>query len=224
MTRSVVLVHGFGGSPLSMGWLAGELVSAGIPVATPTWRAADADWERWTSAVKSAVANMASEVVLVGQSAGAALCAAVAASVPSVVGLVLANPLVCPMDEDSLDFIAARFARGHRTLPVAPATFDDPDATDPDAAEAELDVAGLLAVHGSLQAIDFGVVAAITSVMFAPDDDVLGPSHVDHLRADGFPRRYVPIAGGHLASLDSGRFELRDEILRLATGPHPQPL
>jgi acetyl esterase/lipase len=217
-----------------MSWLASDLRADGVAVVTPTWRAEDADWATWITTVESAVelARQDAEdgVVLVGQSAGAALCAAIACADQmgepagkSTLVLVLVNPMVNPMDPDSLEFLAGRLHRGHRRIPSEPVSFEDRDAVDPDAVD-DLDAAGLLAFHAGLADVDFGTVAAITTVMAAANDDVLGRDHLDALRADGRIRRWVEIPGRHVASLDTGRFVVRDQLLSLARSTIPQRL
>jgi hypothetical protein len=221
-----------------MAWLAEELVAVGIAVTVPTWRAEDADWDVWVAAIASGiceatvgaaqrqpieageVSHATTGVILVGQSAGAPLCAAVVGrGLPpeSVDHVVFINPVVVPVDDDSLSFLRGRLERGKQRLPVDPSTFEDCLAVDPDSV-ADIDLAGFLALHDALPMVDFAAVATLTTVVFAPADDVLGPEHLDHLRTYNQYTKWTPVAGRHVASLDSGRFALRDELIRLSSG------
>lgn len=205
--RAVVLVHGFGGSPATFAPLVEGLRAEGVPVHAVSWAPTTASWSAWVAEVESAVVRAGRGVVLVGQSAGAALALAVAVGRPELVErVVLLNPLVLPMDEDTMEFLAGRLERGSSTVPVEPVSIVDPAVSDPDAADA-IDLAGLLALHEGLGRLRhrLDVVDVPVRVLRGADDDVLGPEHVDAL-LELMPRACAgEIAGGHLAALDVGR-------------------
>jgi len=188
-----------------------------------SWAPATASWPDWVAEVERAVARAGRGVVLVGQSAGAALALAVAGGRPELVErVVLLNPLVLPMDEDTMEFLAGRLERGASTVPAEPVTILEPGVSDPDAAEA-IDLAGLLALHEGLRRLlgRLEVFDTPVRVLRGSDDDVLGPEHVDAL-LERMPRASAEeIAGGHLAALDVGRGLVLDavtESARLGSG------
>lgn len=216
--RGVVLVHGFGGSPATFGPLADRLRSQGIAVRAVTWRSDQASWDSWVDAVDREVTRIAGArggVVLVGQSAGAALATAVASGRHDVVeALVLLNPLVIPMDDDTLEFLDGRLARGGATVAAEPVGVVDPSVTDPDAA-GHLDLAGLLVLHRELAAVwaRAGQGRIPVAVLRGEADDIVGPDHAAALSAQ-LPRAAVTtIAGGHLAALDAGRDTVLETVL-----------
>lgn len=101
---AVLLLHGFGDTPQSLGYLAEHLHAAGWTVRAPllpghgrtleAWNASDAD--EWLAAARGALAALRREqdgpVFLVGQSMGGALATSLAAEEPRVAGLVLLAP------------------------------------------------------------------------------------------------------------------------------------
>ncbi len=226
-SRAVVLVHGFGGSPATFAPLVEGLRAEGVPVHAVSWNPTTASWPAWVAQVEGAVVQAGRGVVLVGQSAGAALALAVAVGRPDLVErVVLLNPLVLPMDEDTMEFLAGRLERGSSTVPVEPVSIVDPAVSDPDAADA-IDLAGLLALHEGLGRLRsrLDVVDTPVRVLRGSDDDVLGPEHVEAL-LELMPRASAEeIAGGHLAALDVGRRFVLDAVLdsaRLGSGGrHP---
>ncbi len=178
-------MHGFGGSPATFGPVRTALAEAGVPVRAVSWSAGDASWAAWVAEVERAVVDAGRGVVVVGQSAGAALALAVAVGRPELVeSVIVLNPLLVAMDDDTRDFLDGRLDRGVTTLPAEPVAIVDPVVVDPDAST-ELDLAGLLALHEGLAGLEgrLADVAAPVHALRGIEDEVVGPEHLDALLA-----------------------------------------
>jgi pimeloyl-ACP methyl ester carboxylesterase len=201
-----------------MAWLADELRERGIGVAAPGWSATHG-WDRAVSDVEAAVTAARSGVVLVGQSAGALLALAIGAARSDVVeAVVMLNPLMVGMDVDTREFFTDRVQRGSYTIPGAAVTIVDPNVVDPDPTD-EIDLRELFVVHDAADDSSrwLTTLRAPLTVLLGEDDDVLGPEHTDRI-IEFVPHAEVrSIGGGHLASLDIGRAQVRDTIVEQAT-------
>ncbi|HEY5662787.1 MAG TPA: alpha/beta fold hydrolase [Ilumatobacter sp.] len=137
----VLVLHGFTGTPLSVGGVADAMISAGFHVELPRlpghgttiddlvstrW----ADWSGEVAAALDALRGRAERIVVVGQSMGGALALWSALEHPGVAGLVCINPVTRNRHPDELAMIDDFIADGMLVVPGEGSDIADPDSDD----------------------------------------------------------------------------------------------
>jgi carboxylesterase len=137
----VLAVHGFTGSPSSMGGVAEAIAGAGLHVEVPRLPGhgtAIADmlptrWADWTGEVAAAFERLSSRtgrIVVVGQSMGASLGLWIALHEPLIRGLVLINPLTEPQPDEVREMIGDLLATGTDIAPGIGSDIAEPGVTE----------------------------------------------------------------------------------------------
>lgn len=137
----VVVVHGFTGTPSSVRGVADAMVAAGFDVELPrlpghgttvedmittVW----SDWSGEVARARTAAAERCEQVVLVGQSMGAALVLASALARPGVAGLVCINPVTRMRSPEEIEMIDDLLADDFQVVPGEGSDIADPDGSD----------------------------------------------------------------------------------------------
>jgi len=141
VTVGVLAVHGFTGSPATLTPLTDALTAAGLTVVAPCLPGhgtriedmLDVTYDDWRATVQEALDALRAttdDVVVVGQSMGAALVADVLAGRDDVAGAVFVNPAVAAFDPDLLEIVDATIAAGEEILPGGRSDIADPDVPD----------------------------------------------------------------------------------------------
>lgn len=227
MTPGALVLHGFGGSPASVGPLLDALHAAGFATAAPCLPGHGTVVEdlvpvRWADLTAASAASYddvaigGGPVVVVGQSMGAALACWLAARRP-VSGLVVVNPLVAP-DPELVNYLGMLLEAGETVLPAGP-----PDIADPDAVEDAYDatpLATLRSVHEGVVALQADLAAVTCPVLVATStvDHVVDRASSDHLAASvtGPVTRLALPRSFHVAALDLDRELLGVETVAFA--------
>jgi carboxylesterase len=224
----IVMVHGLGGSPRSLGEVPWNLAAQGFVVNCPTLPGHSATpgdlvgitRTQWLDAVRAAVQVDDDPVVIVGQSLGATLALHLAATSTDgqIVGVVAINPPCAPLDPDVLDHLDYLSSRGKVMSRVGPSTLCDPDAVDP--SYEELPIESLLELaHESAE-----VFAMLTDVqcpvllVTSAHDDVIDPTTADSVarQLGAHCQRLALANSGHVACLDLDRTTLAAGIAEFA--------
>jgi carboxylesterase len=214
----IVVLHGLGGSPASVGPVRDALDAAGFDVTAPLLpghgSAPEAlvgvTWEDLRGAVIAAVdatTQRRGATVLVGQSIGATLALDVAARRADVVGLALVNARSHATDPDAIEFVEGLIARGKVLQRQGPADLHDPEAVDV-AYDALPHRTLIEADRGAAFARDaLGVITVPALVVSSDHDAVIDPSDSDAIAGGlaGAVRRVRLARGGHAAALDVDR-------------------
>jgi carboxylesterase len=223
MTR-IVIVHGLGGSPRSLGDVPTSLTAQGFSVSCPVLPGhggAPSDLvgvtrDHWLQAVHTVVFTDDEPVVIVGQSLGATLALHLAASSDShqIVGVVAINPPCAPLDPDVLDHLDYLTERGKVMSRIGPSVLCDPDAIDE--SYQELPIESLLALaHESAEVFAlFDHVQCPVLLVTSAHDDVIDPATADVIAnqlGNGCERLLLPNSG-HVACLDLDRALLSEAI------------
>ncbi len=222
MTRpAVVMVHGLGGSPTSLGDVPDALRERGWTVHTPLLPGhgtsvddlEHASSEDWVEAVHRVV-GASGQAVVVGQSLGGVLGVLAATRHPTVVGLVLINAPVASADPDVVEHLEWMLQRGVRRQPCGPPDLRDPEATDPSYEE--------LPVNALLEMVRLGdrawhlapSIDRPTMVITSDHDHTVDPFLADDLvaRLAGPVTRLRLPNSGHVACRDLDRQLLTAEI------------
>jgi carboxylesterase len=222
MTRpTVVLVHGLGGSPTSLGDLPAAIAQAGYQVLTPTLpgHASVVDdldhtgLHDWLTALTQVVAGCG-PTVIIGQSLGGVLALVVAADMAQVQAVGLINAPVAPADPDVLEHVDWMIERGVRRQPCGPPDLRDPDAEDPAYDELPVSALRALIVAGDRA---WQVASTFTRpllIVTSDHDQVVDPAVGDQLAATvagPVTRQRLPHSG-HVACRDLDRHVLAAEI------------
>ena len=124
-----LVLHGFTGTPASVGGLASALAGAGFAVEAPLLPGhgtsmddlLDKRWEDWSGAAGEAydlLASRCDRVVVVGLSMGGTLACRLAARTPAALaGLVCVNPMIEPPAPSFLDILEGLLAEGVEVMP-----------------------------------------------------------------------------------------------------------
>lgn len=218
---TVVMVHGLGGSPTSLGDVPDALRVRGWTVHTPLLAGHGTSVddleltssEDWVEAVHRVV-GASGQAVVVGQSLGGVLGVLAAARHPTVIGLVLINAPVASADPDVIEHLEWMLQRGVRRQPCGPPDLRDPEATDPSYGE--------LPIGALLELVRVGDCAwqiaptvhcpamVITSDLDQTVDPFLGDDLAERL-AGPVTRLRLPNSG-HVACRDLDRHQLTAEI------------
>ena len=231
MTRPcVVMVHGLGGSELSLGEVPAAIAAAGWSVTTPRLpghgttvdELEGVDLAQWLHVLHDHIdqVDTASGVVIVGQSLGGVLALVVARAAPTIRGVVTINAPVTPRDPDVVEHLEGLLRRGVTRQPCGPPDLRDPEATDP--SYHELPITAVLAL---IEAGDRAHQAAAglrcpVLVVSSDHDQVVDPWWSDQLerRLPGpVSRRRLPHSG-HVACRDLDRHLLTAEIIDWLAG------
>ncbi|HEY4333927.1 MAG TPA: alpha/beta fold hydrolase [Ilumatobacteraceae bacterium] len=228
MTVGVLCVHGLGGTPHSVLPLTAAVHEAGYPVIAlmlPGHGSAPVDlldhtWIDWRDAVAGAVDSLAARadvngVVVVGQSLGATIALAVAATNPHVRGVAAINALVHEADPDATEFLEHLISRGRVMQPAGDVDLRDPHAHD--SAYAEVPLRSLLELGAAATAVN-ALLASITVPVLVVSSDldrVVDPDNSETLAAGvrGPVTRLYLANSGHVAALDLDRELLCHELL-----------
>jgi carboxylesterase len=214
----VLVIHGFGGAPTTVGPLADALVAAGCTVEVPRLPGHGtsvedmvatrfADW--WEEAERAYLdlARRCRHVVVAGCSMGATLAARLAARHPEVAGLVCVNPLVRPPDPALAEMVELMLDAGDVVTPAGPRDIADPDVDEP--AYDAVPLAALRSLHqalGEVQA-ELSRISCPVLVLTSAQDHVVDPADSDHLAAtvSGPVERVTLHRSYHVATLDHDR-------------------
>lgn len=207
---TVGLLHGLGGTAATMTPLAALLERRGIGVMCPTLPGhgggdddlRTATWGDWLAAVPHAP-------VLVGQSMGATLALAAAASRLDVRGVVAINPVLA--DPDAAEGLEWQVSRGLEWI--------DTPLADGEPGHAHVPAQTVLQmVHGAL-AVPLGEVRVPVVLATGALDDTADPWALDALAAQlgGPVQRLVLPGSGHVATFGPDLALLMEPIERLAT-------
>jgi carboxylesterase len=133
-----LLLHGFTGTPRSMGPVADALVRAGIRVEVPLLpghgtepddleRASFADWVEAAEVAYETLAASCLNVSVMGLSMGGALAATLALNHPEIGGAILVNPFLEPVDRAFDELLTAALRAGSTVLPSIGSDIANPD-------------------------------------------------------------------------------------------------
>lgn len=221
-----MVLHGLGGTPLSVAPIIEALSDHGYSVTAPVLaghgtNASDLEgltWDIWLRAVVNHVRQRLADhatVVLVGQSMGATLALAAAAELDCVIGVAAINGVTQPPDPDATDHLEYLLSRGRTRQPAG-----EPDLRDPlaiDESYGELPITALLelgrggaSVHAQLHRL---IVPLL--VVSSDHDNVVDPINSDLLAASvaGRVTRLRLANSGHVAALDFDRQHLCAQLL-----------
>ena len=207
---TVGLLHGLGGTAATMGPLAELLRRRGIEVACPTLPGhggsddalGAATWADWLAAVPHTP-------VLVGQSMGATLALAAAATRDDVLAVIAINPVLA--DPDAAEGLEWQASRGLEWI--------DAPLADGEPGHARLPVRSVLQmVHGTL-AVPLADVRVPVVLATGALDDTADPWALDALAAQlgGPVQRLVLPGSGHVATFGPDLELLMEPIERLTT-------
>ncbi len=127
-SAGVLLLHDLSGTPQPLKGLGEVLSHADVSVEVPLLPGhgtsiddlTDMTWEDWAAAAQLALDELASRtgpVVVGGIAMGATLACWVAASHPSVVGVIAINPRAIPVPEQAMDMLEVMLRDGVTTVP-----------------------------------------------------------------------------------------------------------
>ncbi len=200
------LVHGLGGTADTMAALARALDALGHTthlVTLPGHGTVPEDllrfgWADWLAAVPRAE-------VLVGQSLGASLALAAAATRPDVRAVVAINPVT--VDLDALEGLEWRRDRGLDWMPGAP-------LSEGEVGYDRLPIAALIEMVAGVSAVDLAAVTAPVLLVTGALDDTVDPPSLDALieHVTGPVTRLRLPNSGHVASLGPDRDRLVEAI------------
>ena len=211
----VLVLHGFTGSPQTMQPVTDALVGEGFSVEVPRLPGHGTEmddmlttgFDDWSGAVETAYADLSSRaanVVVVGLSMGGTLGAWLTARHPEIVGAVLVNPLVAPIDPAMLAMVEEMVQTGETVAPGIGSDIADPDAVEnayPGTPLVPLQslAAGVVALQPEL-----GKIACPVLLMTSANDHVVEPSNSDHLASivSGPVERVALERSYHVATLD----------------------
>lgn len=214
----VLLLHGFTGSPGSLGPLPAVLERAGHEVSVPCLPGhgtvvedmLPTRWEDWSGAAEAAYRDLAARVervAVAGQSMGGTLTCWLAARHPEIAAIACVNPLVLPRSDDELHFVDELLAAGEEVVEAVSADLADPDAVEP--AYDVTPLAALRSLLGAVQALQDDLVAIRCPLLLltSAEDHVVDPLNSDHLAsAVGGPVERLRLERSfHVATLDHDR-------------------
>ncbi len=190
--EGALLVHGFGGSPLSMRRVARRLAARGFTVEAPLLPGhgtavedlVPLGWGEWSSAVESAYARIRDRcprVAVVGHSMGGTLACWLAERHPDVRGLAAVNPLVEPFDDE-----VRSSARSLLEAGVTVWKGELPDTADPTAASPTYDgtpIAAFLSLNEGAEEVAAGLgrISCPVLVISSKEDHVVPTTSGDLL-------------------------------------------
>lgn len=224
-----LVVHGFTGSPHSVGGLADAFRRAGFDVAAPLLpgHGTTVDdlsthrWDDWAAAVESAYQELAGRcdrVVAAGLSMGGTLVADLAARRPGVAALVVVNPYIEPPADSFLELLRNVLAEGIRCIPAIGGDLADPSATE--ASYPETPIEPLLSLCEELARLAAGLEAITcpTLIFTSRVDHVVPPESSDVLasRVSGPVERVFLERSHHVATLDFDKGLIEERAVAFA--------
>jgi carboxylesterase len=224
-----LVLHGFTGTPATMGPVTDAFVAAGFTVSAPRLpghgttieEMNDTGWAEWSAEVERAHTELAGHcerVVVTGLSMGGTLACWLTARHPEIAGLATVNAAVLPSDPALVAMVEEMLAVGEVYGPGIGADLADPEATE--LAYDGMPLHGLLSLWeavGELQA----ALPAITCpalVINSAVDHVVEPVAADHLASElgGPVERLVLERSYHVATLDYDKDLVAERIVEFA--------
>ena len=231
MTTGVLVLHGLGGTPQTVGPLVEALAAAGHTVEAPCLPGhgtsiddlARTRWADWAAAVEAAHAELnarVDRVVVAGQSLGGALACWLAARHAEIAGIVCINPNVALPDPALVDLVQAMVDAGETIAPGGGSDIADPDAEEQ--AYDGVPLACLQSLFEGLVALqdDLPRITCPVLVMTSPDDHVVDPANSDHLAGavNGPVERVTLPRSYHVATLDHDKDLVAERTLDFVAG------
>lgn len=191
----VLVLHGFTGTPASVGAVADAMIAGDFHVELPRLPGHGTTiddmlatgWADWIAEVDRAAASLAQragEIVIVGQSMGATLALWSALERPDVAGLVCINPVTRPRDAETLAMIDDFIEDGMLVLPGEGSDIADPDASDISYDGTPLPPLRSLVHDGVARITDrFGELEMPLRLFTSRQDHVVEPADSEHLAA-----------------------------------------
>ncbi|MHB8464905.1 MAG: alpha/beta hydrolase [Acidimicrobiales bacterium] len=211
--NGVLVLHGFTGNPSSMRPLATAIAAAGYTVELPLLPGhgtvmedmIPTRWADWSDAALEAFDDLMSRcarVAVAGLSMGGTLATWLAATQPSIAGLVAINPVVEPPPDELIDALRAI---GEDTMPGIGSDIAKPGVAEsaypgtPVAALLSLLLDGVRPLASQL-----GAVRCPVLLLTSTQDHVVPPSSSDHLASavSGPVERVTLARSYHVATLD----------------------
>ncbi|HEX9968765.1 MAG TPA: alpha/beta fold hydrolase [Acidimicrobiales bacterium] len=224
-----LVLHGFTGSPQSVRGLADAFVAEGFSVELPLLPGhgttiedmIPTGWSDWVATALDAhdrLAARCSRVVVAALSMGGALACRVALDRPTVVGMVLVNPVAEPPGEALFEILRASIEQGLDRTPGIGS-----DIAKPGLSELAYDGAPLkpaLSMYEGVreQAPRLGEIRCPILLFNAPQDHVVPPSNSDFLAASvsGPVERVTCERSYHVATLDYDREDIETRAVDFA--------
>lgn len=225
----VLVLHGFTGTPASMGGVTDAMIASDLHVELPRlpghgttiddmlttgWT----DWASAATAAHDALAERAEQIVIVGQSMGAtlALALALALDAPHLAGLVCINPATRRRTPDELAMIDDFIEDGILVVPGEGSDISDPDAFDVSYDGTPLPPLRSLARDGLAEITDrFGELTMPLRLFTSRNDHVVEPADSEHLAATyGGPVEHTWLERSfHVATRDYDRALVTSEAV-----------
>lgn len=225
-----LVLHGFTGSPMSVQPLADALASAGYDIELPLLpghctRIEDmlptrwADWAAEAEAAYQRIAERADQVLVAGLSMGGGLACKVAVDHPTVLGLVLVNPMVEPPGDALFDILRLTLDQGIDRSPGIGS-----DIAKPGVKEAAYDgapVAPALSMYEGVRELAprLSEIRCPVLLFTSPQDHVVPPANSDFLAetVSGPVERVTCERSYHVATLDWDRELIEERTAEFAT-------
>lgn len=214
-TVGALVLHGFTGSPMSVAPLAEAFAGVGLDVEMPLLPGhgtsvedmVETGWADWTGAAEEAYQRLAGRVdavLVAGLSMGGSLACQVTVDHPSVVGLVLVNPMVEPAGDALFDILRLSLEQG---IVLNPAIGSD--IAKPGAVETAYDASPLAPALSMFEGIRdlaprLSEIRCPVLLFTSPQDHVVPPSSSDYLAGavSGPLERVTCERSYHVATLD----------------------
>lgn len=194
-STGVLVLHGFTGTPASMGGVYDAMIDARFHVELPRLPGhgttiddmLTTGWADWVAEVERAhdvLAERSERVVVVGQSMGATLGLAIALERQDIAGLVCINPATRMRDAETMEMIDGLIEDGIIVVPG-----DGSDIADPDAYDVSYDGTPLTPlmslVHDGIAKITdrFAELTMPLRLFTSRQDHVVDPADSKHLAA-----------------------------------------
>jgi carboxylesterase len=228
---SVLVLHGFTGSPASVRGVAEKLADAGLTVELPRLpghgTAVDdlvpCRWADWTAAAETAYQELAARsarVAVVGLSMGGSLTCWLAERHPEISGIAVVNPLVEPPGDELRSAIHDMLDAG---VPIAPSIGSD--IARPGVAELGYDGTPLAAALSLFEGVEdvalaLGDIHCPVLLLSSREDHVVPPTNGDLLAASvaGPCERVWLERSYHVATMDYDRDEVEVRTVSFVIG------
>jgi carboxylesterase len=226
---SVLVIHGFTGSPHGLRGLAEAFARAGFAVELPRLsghgttvddllRYSWLDWRREVEAAYQDLAAGSRRVLVAGLSMGGTLAVSLCVDHPEIAALIAVNPAVEPPADSFLEMLDGALAGGVDRIPAIGS-----DIADPDSVELSYDATPIAPLRSLMDAVrDLGgrldqvrcPVLLFTSVQ----DHVVPPSASDLLAAHaaGPVERVMLERSYHVATMDYDKDEIERRAVEFA--------
>ncbi len=192
----VLAVHGFTGTPASLGGLGAAIMAAGFDLELPRLPGhgtsiddmLTTDWDCWIGEVERAYQRLESRtetIVLVGQSMGGTLVLRSALDHPNLAGVVCINPLTRLRDEDTMALLDELIEDGILVVPGDGSDIADPDASDKGYSGTPLVPLRSLMLEGVAHVTArFGQLKMPLRIITSRQDHVVEPANSEFLAAE----------------------------------------